>query len=199
MFLLVIGCGRSGTRFISSLLQKNKIDVPHEMVGSEGIVGGDIAAFQSKERSRCTRGISPYEAWARRTHVFHQVRAPLPAIRSIAMTGNWNFVNKWCPEVRGASRILKSMRYWFFWNKRCHEIATWTYQVEKLESLCEEFSRRLGREVKWHPELPTTLNTRKHLHGYPHWTEDDLWEADGELARRIFEQAMRYGYSDLGE
>ncbi len=183
---------------MSALLQKNRIDAPHELVGSEGIVSANIAAFKCSYHSSATRGITPQEAWGRRTHAFHQVRAPLPAIRSIAMVRNWDFINRWCPGVVGAPRLIKAMRYWYVWNRHCHEVASWGYRVESFPGLCKEYSRRLGRTIQWGCGVSTTfLNTRKHLAHYPAWTEADLWKADAKLTYRILEQAKQYGYRTL--
>ena len=37
--LLVIGCGRSGTKWFSELLKDHGLDIGHEHMGNDGVVG----------------------------------------------------------------------------------------------------------------------------------------------------------------
>ena len=198
MFILILGCVRSGTKFISTLLQENGVRVSHEGLGSDGIVSGDLAAIREASPTHITKQISPQEAWSRRTHAFHQVRAPLPAIRSIAtITHSWGNLKRWLPQVdRAPSQLQQSMWYWYLWNRRCSRLASWTYRVEQFPEICSEFSERLGREIKW-PRLRTDINTRPSRDVYPDWDEAALRDADESLYERITRQAQRFGYETV--
>lgn len=199
MFLLIIGCGRSGTTYASKLLLDNGLDVRHERVGRDGIAAGELSARHSKAYSWSMKGVSIQETWERATHVFHQVRAPLPAIISagiITRMGGWRFIEQSLPSVWHLNPIIRAMRYWLFWNEMCEENAQWTYLLEEPQALCTEVSKISGRVIVPQPDIETNCNTRRGRIPYPTWTVKDLEREDRGLYWRIQEKALKYGYGE---
>lgn len=195
MYLLITGCGRSGTKFASHLLLANGLQVLHERRGADGISSGDLGARHSPLKSQALRWISVKDAWDRATHVFHQVRSPLPTIRSVNLISWWGFIQGSLPKVAHPNRLIKCMRYWLFWNEMCEKNASWTYRVEDFPALCTEVGKITGRAIEPKP-IPTNLNTRRGTLRYAPWTWKDLHRVDRGLCRRVREKAIEYGYEE---
>ena len=77
--VLITGCGRSGTSYMSSLMRKTGLDMPHEVMGRDGMVGW--------QQARDTSGFDI---------VLHQVRHPLRAISSAQTIriGSWRIIRR---------------------------------------------------------------------------------------------------------
>jgi len=77
--IVIIGCARSGTKYISSLFNKVGYDVGHEKLGKDGIASWGLVPDSGK----VPYGPSFSELRGRDMTVIHQVREPLAAIASI--------------------------------------------------------------------------------------------------------------------
>jgi hypothetical protein len=219
--LLVTGCGRSGTKYISFVLRRLGLDVPHERLGADGISAWD---FAGPVRGR------PYgpAVSVRFEQVFHQVRHPLDVIASVATFGpeSWSYIYANTPCTRDEPLLVRAARYWLGWNERVETIASWRYRIESLPTLFPELCERLG--VDANPSVlarvATDVNTRRRgraLHlaeellermrlDMPeylrHWLARptsavqpvswlDLERADAGLAAQVREKALEYGYA----
>lgn len=189
--LLITGCARSGTYFITKFFQHNKLDVGHERDGQFGVVSWLMAADAAKAPW------GPGSAGYAFKHVFHQVREPL---KTIASAGNepersWLYIQQFIPEIHLEDpKIVKGAKYWYFWNLLAEKKAEWTYRIEDVAGQVEEMTARL--EVDLDPALldliPTNTNTRYYDDVY---TWQDLKEAlEEELYYNIIDMALRYGY-----
>lgn len=189
--LLVTGCARSGTGFISAFLKANQLDVGHELDAPFGIVAWTMAPYTH---------ISPWgpiskDYWFE--HIFHQVRHPL---KTIASAGNeppisWNFIRNFVPEIQmNDPKIVKGAKYWFWWNLIAEQRAEWTYRIEDIENQVEEMSARLGVDLD--PTLLQNIPTNTNTRWYPDvYTWEDLKQAVSEdLYYNIIDMAIRYGY-----
>jgi hypothetical protein len=220
--LLVTGCGRSGTKYISFVLRRLGLDVPHERLGRDGVSGWTLAGPPAGR---------PYgpEGMVRFVHVFHQVRHPLHAIASATTFGadSWGYIcaNTVCSAAEPI--LVRAARYWLVWNERVERIATWRYRIEALPEEFAEFCGRLGRDVDPSAlsRVPTDVNTRRQgrtLHLAEELVErlhldmprsvraalmrisgealvtpagwQDIERADPDLAIRVWEKARQYGY-----
>ncbi|MEX1012370.1 MAG: hypothetical protein WD595_02375 [Waddliaceae bacterium] len=194
--LMITGCARSGTTFITKFLKLNQLNVGHERDGLFGVVSWTMAgdAFNTPW--------GPGANLYRFQHIFHQVRHPL---KTIASAGNeplasWKYIMTFVPEINlNDPKIVKGAKYWYYWNLLAEEKAEWTYRIEDIENQIDEMAARL--EIQLDPlileEIPTNTNTRRYLDVY---TWDDLRDAvDEDLFYNIVEMANRYGYdiSDL--
>lgn len=190
--LLITGCARSGTGYISHLLQACKMKIGHEKTQADGVSSWIM----------CTE--AKHVPWAvdsrhktRFAHIFHQVRDPLKVISSVQTEGepSWKYILKHIPEIHPEdSQIVKCAKYWYYWNIKAEQQAEWTYQVEKIHEVWGEFCRRLGRKLdRSQLEIvPHNVNTR--THSELTW-EDLKAKLDPELYHNIQQLAKRYGYS----
>lgn len=197
--LLITGCGRSGTYYISSILQNVGLDVRHEKPGALGMVSWfnvveDFPGFNER--------ICPHNTY--RT-IFHQVRHPLKVIRSWWMLDDpaqRPGLQKYVGYEKDLPREIKWGRYWLYWNQRAETLAEWTYQVEALPAVLSEFCDRLGlsamgfdRTKKVVEQTPHNLNTNHNARRSPEITFERIRNLDPVLCEQIREQANRYGYS----
>jgi hypothetical protein len=156
--LLVTGCGRSGTKYISFVLRRLGLDVPHERLGHDGASGWTLAGPPAG------RPYGPVGV-VRFAQVFHQVRHPLHAIPSATTFGaeSWSYIcaNTVCSPAEPV--LVRAARYWLAWNERVERIATWRYRIEALPEEFAEFCERLGRDADPSAlsRVPTDVNTRR--------------------------------------
>lgn len=195
--ILITGCGRSATLYTSVLLQKLGLDIQHEKMGENGTVNW----YQAAEPYYGELGENPI--------IVHQVRHPL---RTIASCQRWVhilaghpfieappnlFLSEYIPIDQDDSLLYKSMTYWYYWNKLAEQNARYTYRIENLPNVFEEFCQVIG-----YPELaertdvfdtiPKNINTNPI--GYNENTWDDLYIEDAGLTDMIINLAVGYGY-----
>ncbi len=198
--LLITGCARCGTTYISQVLNKCGLDVPHEKMGAHGTVNwimavpADYTPMAYDFRYCCAPGLNHY----RFQHIFHQVRDPLKSISSIAVDLDpiWDFVGGYIQEVDMAHpTIINAARYWYYWNLKAEKIAEWTYRIEDIDHVWKEFCRRLGYPLDKSnlKRVQRNTNSGKVSHRV-------TWKAlkrmlEPELYNNIVKMARRYGYS----
>lgn len=193
-FLLITGCARSGTTYITEVLKQAGLQVEHEFLAKDGCVSWLMAVD------------SDYAPWGPPDngiyfeHIFHQVRHPLLVISSVYTTEpkqSWDFICKHIPEIHSKDdHVVKCAKYWYYWNLRAEEKAEWTYQVEEIETILSHMSKRLkfplSRELL--KRIPKTSN---HRGAYVHkFTWADLHVMlPPDLLSKIQTLAVKYGYS----
>ena len=143
--LLITGCARSGTLYITKVLRLNGLAVRHEIhQGSDyGIVSWCMAVDSNKA------AYGPPSNRYNFKHIFHQVRHPLKAIASQMTEGkrSWEFICKQVPHIPMDDPILvRSAKYWFYWNLHAESKAELTYQIERVAEVLPEMSKR-----SWNP------------------------------------------------
>lgn len=194
-FLLITGCARSGTTYISEVLKLGGLDIRHEQVGKDGI----SSWFMCIEADHVPWKSRPSAAGFRFDHIFHQVRHPLKVISSVFGTEHRKaieYFSKNIPEISDKdSLVVKSAKYWYYWNLYAEQKAEWRYQVEQIDSCLEEMGQRLGivLDKAILQQVPRDANHRKK-------TTDLTWaqlknEISPDLFSKIQEMALRYGYS----
>lgn len=188
--LLVIGCGRSGTRYAKEVLASVGINLGHEVEGPKGTVDWHKVADPS--------GYSL---------VLHQVRHPIRVIESfhtVTMGRTWNFICKHEPRIaREESQLLRSMKYWLYWNLRAEAVAARTYRVEDMEDEIAGICRDLGVELS-NNAMQRVRAASKQNHSrrkrpdvmemIPSLSWVDLEDADSYVAGEIMVMARKYGY-----
>jgi hypothetical protein len=213
--IAIIGCGRSGTKYASVVLQTMGLKVPHEKLGKDGASSWYITPTNFETPCFVPfKGVSffSFSKHDGRTFIdypeylviLHQVRSPLPVISSfmnVATEPSWNFILNHVPEINGGNMIEKCMKYWFLWNKIAETKAEWTYKVEDLTTpeIFKEFCERIGRpplfssldKVK---EVSGKTNTRRHKKEYNDLTWRELYETSKHLCLDIINLAKHYGY-----
>lgn len=138
--IIVLGLPRSGTGYISKLLQNNKYDVLHEEMGLNGT--SDWRLVSSYERK-------PND------FVIHIVRNPLDVLASISFTVSYNAITKLKEETGTENDHMMSMVAEIMrkWTDKITEIKP--DQVIRVEDLPEELHLYDG-------DLPKNYNSRPH-------------------------------------
>lgn len=190
--LLITGCARSGTAYISNILQECGLKIGHEKTQKDG-VSSWVMCINTKH--------VPWAVDSRRrlqfTHIFHQVRDPLKVISSVQTEGmpSWKYIIKHIPEIKWEdSQIVKCAKYWYYWNLKAEQQAEWTYRVEALEQVWDEFCSRLERKLDRSKIMHVPRNVNARSHTDISW-EDLKLELDPVLYQKIRELAQKYGYS----
>ncbi len=198
--LLVVSCGGGGTHYTARCLQNMGIHVGHEHVESHGYVGWPFA-------------VGPYDSHGRIVykppfhHTFHQVRDPLKVISTWINSGwaseidhhAYIFIRGAIPEIkREDPTCVQCAKYWYYWNLRAEEISEWTYKVEDLANVINEFEERLNVNLDKEVMLEVPKTTGR-------WAEAGVgtvkvtWEyLKGNLPKDLYtniqNMAKRYGY-----
>ncbi len=175
--IYVAACARSGTMYITKVLQKLEYDIQHEMTGSDGSVGYHLAIIKPEG-------------------CFHQVRHPLKQIASMYDHGAWGFMNQ-VVDVQGVG-LLGCMQYSLKWNELLEEFCVWRYQLEQIKDVWSEFLERIGHSCVPIPEIEDK-NERKTSFEYTEFSWDELYECDRELAQMIYDKHLEYGYLPEGK
>lgn len=191
--LLITGCGRSGTGFMSDFLRASGVDAQHEEMGKEGsvswLMGSDI-------------GWAPWGPLYRDyrfKHIFHQVRDPVKVIQSmynLPPRAKWDWVAESLPQMNSTdSSLTKCVKYWIFWNKMVEAKAEWTYRIEDFDKVYKKMGKKLGLffDKKVLASIPKDTNTK----GPP--SRPITWdilreEIEPELFGLLQAEAKRYGY-----
>jgi hypothetical protein len=222
--VLVTGCGRCGTTYVSLLLRRSGLHVPHERkVGEDGISSWLFAA-----ESRVVPW-GPVPARYRFENVVHLVRDPLGAIPSIATfrSSAWQYIALHTPIDPGAPVLLRAARFWLHWNALVERRATLRVRIEDMPGALGRVLAHVGARdgsarVERAEPLRRDLNTRRHgrlfasfetrclrlgiVPGfakallsrmrprYKDLTWADLGALDAPLARALHAKAVEYGY-----
>jgi hypothetical protein len=221
--LLITGCGRSGTKYITHLLRRLGLDVRHERMGEDGITSWGMAVDAG-----CVAWGVPFRNFAF-DHVFHQVRDPREVIASATTfkPDSWSFIRAHTPISLDEPVLLRAAKYWYYWNLEAEKIAHWRYRIDTFHEVFDEFCSRLrltpDRRVLEH--VDPDVNTRRrgrafHLYeelcerlrlepsraikrwlsatsaraGYEVPSWEMLRAMDAELTEKIQTKALQYGY-----
>lgn len=176
--IYICAAARSGTMYMSKLLDALGYEVGHEIVKKNGCVGYPLVII-------------------RPDNCFHQVRHPLNQIASMIAHKSWGFIED-IIDIPGRG-LRGCMTYWLEWNKLCEEFCVWRYQIEQLADIWDEFLERIEHEKCDIPDIPTDENSSKKSHNYEKFsyeslTWDDLFECNRYLAQDILDKGKEYGY-----
>jgi hypothetical protein len=173
--VVIIGCGRSGTTYISNIFQSVGIDIKHEKMGINGTSDWHLT----------TKFIGNNYT------ILHQIRHPLKTMASMftAPITTWKSINKYIPLTL-KNTLLDAMRYWYFWNLIAESRACFTYRVENLYNEWGTICSILGIGGAKYEEISKTTNSRNHSE----LTWDELEKEDGLLTTAIHWLANKYGY-----
>lgn len=191
--LLITGCGRSGTFYITEVLRNCGLDLRLETLGEYGSASW-LMAFdaESVPHDRDSR------VGVHFSHVFHQVRHPLKVIASFranTFPRAWPYIHACIPEIHDEDPFLvKCAKYWYYWNLKVDQEAEWTYRIEDIEDVWDEFQERLN--VKLDPNVFKNIpKNRNHISETENITWEDLRLAlDDTLFQNIRDLAQHYGY-----
>lgn len=179
--IIILGCPRSGTKFISEIFNINGIQIGHEKMGSFGIsswclVSGDDKVCHGPSYEKVLN------IFGNNSLIYHQVRNPLQTISSLTTISkkSFDFVKNYIPMDSKESLNLKCMKFWYYWNLMAEKLTTNRYRIEDVDFLLPNFK---GLNQK-------NINSRRHVN--LNW--DDLRMENEELANNIKVLSERYGY-----
>lgn len=183
--LLITGCPRSGTRYVSSLLVQSGVRAFHEKMGRDGTVSCLFAV----DDFWYPGGHQERPSQLRFDHVFHMVRHPLAAVASLALLERKDFWH-WTQLHTGLryeeeGPLRHAAKFWLRWNELVEKLnPEWTFRVESdfWAELCE----RIGLGLRERPDV------RRHESSHPAIG----WESLEELAPALQRAAERYGYKE---
>lgn len=194
--VLITGCGRSGTTYISKLLTAAGCQVRHEKLGQKGCASWTMAVDAD---------YTPWGPGARGIqfkHVFHQVRNPLDVISSVYINikdiGSWQFIGANTPEILPNEPFLaKCAKYWYYWNLKAEEKAEWTYRIEDIDKIFYEMCNRLKIPYKKDvlKKIPRKINTQRPIFQKIKWSDLEAVLSPTDFCN-LRNLALRYGYSD---
>lgn len=157
MKLAIIGCGRSGTKFMARHLSQ-KWTVGHETEQKNGTVDWHATV----------RDLTDYL-------VLHQVRHPLDTIASChtILPNSWKYIAEHTDIRLDTPLLLRCMQYWVLWNRMAEAKAILTYRVENIvSSVSPTTNSRNHLRLNW-PDLHQNdkvwairVQTLAHRYGY---------------------------------
>jgi len=210
---LITGCGRSGTGYTASLLNRLGVECGHEVLYEVERLAADRAPGWPADCPGESSWLAvPFlETLPAGTVVLHQVRHPLAVVRSFVRQNFFGRKHAWrsfavrhCPALGGDDALENTFRYWAHWNRRVEragELAGLEYLRYRLEDVDRELVARLLERVG-HPRSPDEIaaaleETSSTTNTAGDRTGDSLsWDAltDPSLAREVLALAARYGY-----
>ena len=188
--ILITGCPKSATVYISEVLCHLGLDVQHEKLGGDGSSNWMLAPGKNSQpwEGPCFEDFSV---------VFHQVREPLAVISSCQNISEQalNYIKGYMP-IETYSVVENCLAMYCYWNKLAEKISSWRYKIEELEDVFDVFCEKIG-----HPELadkkklmeaiPKNINSAK---PYNLLTWDELENVNKNLTIKTIELSRKYGY-----
>ena len=139
-------------------MTKHGLDVRHEQIGRDGVASWCMAV----DSERTPWG--PARRECEFVQIYHQVRSPLKAIPSMTALKeqSWRYICEWIPCDIDEPPLLRSAKYWYYWNVHAEKIAHWRYRIEDFRNVYPEFCDRLGIVANQAvlDALATDINTR---------------------------------------
>lgn len=196
--LLVTGCGRSGTGYMTEFLRASGLDLLHEHMGNDG----SVSWLMASEIDWAPWG--PLSKEYKFKHIFHQVRNPLKVIQSfynVPPRATWEWICAVVPQIKLTdSDLIKCSKYWYYWNLMAEARAEWTYRIEDFDTAYIEMGKRLGRDLNENvlKSLPKNTNTKGPPVRVITWAilKDEL---DNDTFEKVQSLAQLYGYNTTDE
>lgn len=185
MTVIITGCGRSGTRYTSKLLQMCGLRIGHELWGGDGLCSWYIGSKLDRFKD-CT--------------IIHQVRNPVDTISSL-MTfkpQSWKYISWFTKTPLKADYEYKAMRYYLEWNRMVQKHAHHRFRVEDIDAQFPRLCKWCGIEPNWDAlrSLRRDVNTRKESRRYHTIGWDYMYSRRPALADKIRKLARSYGYKN---
>jgi hypothetical protein len=177
----IVGCGRSGTQYMSLVFQQAGLDVGHERMGADGTVDASFGPRLDPEKYV----------------VLHQVRQPIKVIANItiARESSWRRISQYIDLIRKPI-LRRALQVWIDWNKLNEAKARWTYRIEDIDQAWPKICDEIGI-----PHCPKALegiprNQHTRVGRYEPTTWEALMKLDPERVEIARDMARRYGYTE---
>lgn len=180
---------------MADLLKECGLDVKHELIGKDGC----SSWFMGIDAKKVPWANRPSSKGIHFDHIFHLVRNPLGVISSVYATEHPKAFKYFCdniPEINDSdTRLVKSAKFWYYWNLYVEKRAEWRFQIEQIETVLDEMAYRLGITID-KTILQKVSKQTNHRDRSVHFTWLKLSELlPADLFQKIQEMAIRYGYS----
>lgn len=184
---LITGHPRSGTKFVSTVVQACGYDMPHERIGSMGAVGWIYAG----KGYIFNKAVSPSFFEER----FHIVRDPVKVVRSMPTITNesWSFLFKNVRKPPFNDPIALGFYTWLKWNELCESICCFRFRVEDFwGEEAENIMHKMGFGVFNWPSyiVNKRINHRKGVQ----FSLPDIAIQYPKLMSKVKSKAEEYGY-----
>lgn len=193
--VIVIGAGRQGTTYLSQVLSACGYDVGHERVGEDGIV----SLLCTAETNKRIHGDTYFDAMSKyKDPVFlHLIRDPRKAIPSMTtiddVTWQWICDIPFSNMNMSDSLLLKSMKYYHYWNKEAHRKAEYSFTLEKVRECWKTITHLLEIDCEFPDDTLFRRNERTHIEieESAYMSHPLLWQNINKLYRKIDIQCVR--------
>lgn len=190
---VIVGTGRSGTRYISEVLTASGIRCGHEQWWG---LGGRSMRLDGDASWLATFQLDGYHG-----RVFHQVRDPMKVIRSLVgldlssrqRDRRWTQYRALVMGGLSNDPVLDAMRIVDMWVTESERVAERTWRVEDVDAeLISEIAEAIGKQATPQVNIPHNLNTRTDIKQ----VVDLDWGGlpNNALKNRIMDHAARHGY-----
>lgn len=190
--IVITGCGRSGTTYSSKVLKQIDIEIGHERLKKDGISSWYLAS----KKNKVVVGPSLNDLKRFDKLIIHQVREPLAAISSMLSSGSpsWKFLSTEIPiDIQQDTKILRSMKYYYYWNNQTEEIADVRIKAEEFSLVIQDVLER--NNIKFTPSnIDLTKNSKINTRKHPKLTWDNLYRENEKLTEKIRILGAKYGY-----
>ena len=225
---IVTGCSRSGTGYISELLSAIGFECGHERIFNIHRVldleklSDNFVDFPKKHGDSSHLAVPFLKDLPNGTVVLHQVRHPVPVIRShmgiryfanpyqpsMYLADNHpdflKFIARHCPDVfEDGDELKRCMRYWVLWNRlaqRAEQIDGLRYLRYKVESISRPLIRQIftllgsecNNDIIDNALSSVSRSTNTRLRDF-----SVSWETipEGNTKETVKQLAIEYGYS----
>lgn len=142
--IFVLGCGGSGTGYMTKFLSLSGLGVGHEELKRDGCVSWTMVVDYitvSKEDRVLKKNFD---------HIFHQAKDPIGVINCFYTINDlddhvWVFIRRFVPEIdRNDTLLVQCVKDWIYWNLMAEGEAEWRYKVEDLSNIFDEYCERIN-------------------------------------------------------
>jgi hypothetical protein len=182
---MITGVGRSGTKYIQTILNRIGMNVGHEK-WAEDMDG--IVSWKFSQR--------PYDT----TTIVHQVRDPLACISSLTtiMQSSILYMYKYIKRPLTTNKLEICMYLWLKWNQYIENNLKpdYTMRIEDIDKAIYGFFTTIDYQYNEMIVKRVLANTPKNVHSRSHesFTWADLFTANEKLAAGIKDYAEVKGY-----
>lgn len=158
--ILISGCPRSGTRFISHQLQSNGIKAPHEKIGRNG----SVSWFHILPNYHFPKWAIKNSEQFNPKFILHQIRPPFETINSMLAIADDSFnVMAGYLNLPSDRSLENHMKVWLEWNKMVEKRSEFTYSLYDLTKLKSFIKTKFGRKFKIVDATNSQKNVRQKM------------------------------------
>lgn len=215
--IIVVGCGRSGTLYMSKVFEILGLDVGHEKLGKDGISSW-YHSFGNRQKKLIQAQMKNDERI-----VIHLLRDPIDVVNSMVLVSKDTsrrglaYFRDLCPEIaKDYEDFELAMAYWIHWNKMIEQRSckvnlrinvanvsnpaglfsicmTCGINMEDLANDVVSKINKLGNKTHQVPQDRIRLILQSNPELRAKKTFGDLLMINKKLAREMFDLAYKYG------